>query len=58
MMKNYWIDTHCHIFDQDNDIESIKQIALEHNVQKVCAILGTLDEVERAFLFAKDDSFF
>ena len=58
MMKNYWIDTHCHIFDQDNDIESIKQIALEHNVQKVCAILGTLDEVERAFLFAKDDPFF
>lgn len=57
-MKNYWIDTHCHIFDQDNDIESIKQIALEHNVQKVCAILGTLDEVERAFLFAKDDPFF
>lgn len=57
MMKLGWIDTHAHIFSEE-DVDMIKQVALEHNVEKVCAILGSLDEVERAFLFAENDPFF
>lgn len=57
-MDYYWIDTHAHIFGEEDDIDQIKENALNHNVKKVCAILGSLDEVERAYMYAKDDPFF
>lgn len=56
-MKTGWIDTHAHIFERE-DIAEVKKNAIAHGVTKICAILGSLNEVESAFELAGDDDFF